>query len=125
MNQKTKKIVHTFATVIPALMVITSGIFKFLGAEHVTDRMELIQMQQYTVVLGLMEIIFAVLYVFPKTMKTGLLLLSCYFGGAIAVDLSYQQSPASAMITLAFVWIGAFIRNKEVFLGGAGKPQPA
>jgi hypothetical protein len=43
---------------------------------------------RYLRLLGVMEIAFAALFVVPARMKLGFILASCYFGGAIATELS-------------------------------------
>jgi hypothetical protein len=63
-----------------------------------------------------MEITFSILFIFPKTMKLGFILLSCYFAGAIATDLSHGNTVANAMMPITLVWIAAFLRDKSIFL---------
>jgi hypothetical protein len=62
-----------------------------------------------------MEIVFAALFVFPKTMKIGFLLLTCYFAGAIATELSHNM-PLNAVPVLTLIWIAAFLRDSSIFL---------
>jgi hypothetical protein len=42
--------------------------------------------------LGIIELTSVVLFMIPKTGLLGLLLLSCYLGGAIATHLQHRQS---------------------------------
>ena len=65
--------------------------------------------------LGIAEIVFALLFLFPATSKLGLLLLTGYFGGAIAMELPYHMM-AGPIILLAFIWIAGFIRQPQVFI---------
>lgn len=91
MAPKTKRIVDIIATAIP------SGL-------------------QYLPFLGMAEVCFALLFIPRKTMKLGFILLSCYFAGAMATELSHGMTPASPTITVVVVWIGAFIRDRSIFI---------
>ena len=70
---------------------------------------------RYRVALGVMELVFAALFVIPVTMKLGFLLASCYFAGAIATELSHDALTASPFIPLVLLWIGAFVRDSSIF----------
>jgi hypothetical protein len=64
-----------------------------------------------------MEIIFAALFIYPKTMKIGFILLSCYFAGALATELSHG-SAFNAFLPLVLLWIAALLRDPLIFLPG-------
>jgi hypothetical protein len=66
-----------------------------------------------------MEMTFALLFVFPKTMRIGFILLSCYFAGAMATELSHDGSIFNPAIPLALIWITAYLRDNSIFLGYA------
>jgi lipid-binding SYLF domain-containing protein len=63
-----------------------------------------------------MEVAFAALFVIPATFKLGFLLASRYFGGAIARELSHDALKANPFVPLVLLWIGAFIRDRSIFL---------
>jgi hypothetical protein len=65
--------------------------------------------------LGMAEIVFSVLFLFTPTSKIGLLLLTAYFGGAMAAEIPFHQVLAP-LIPLVFVWVVAFIRQPSTFL---------
>jgi hypothetical protein len=71
---------------------------------------------EYITVLGIMEIVFGVLFIIPATMKLGFILTSCYFAGAMAAELSHGGITISPVIPLVVLWIAAFIRDKSIFL---------
>lgn len=73
-------------------------------------------MSPYLPVLGLLELAFVALFLYPKTMKLGFLLLTCYFAGAVAADLSHGASPTPAAVLLTLVWVAAFLRDCTIFL---------
>jgi len=57
-------------------------------------------------------------------MKIGFLLLSCYFAGALATELSHG-TPLNAITPLVLVWLAAFLRDPQSFLPGTkGEARP-
>lgn len=124
MKSKAGKIANSIATALPATLVIVSGIFKLTGSRQVVEKLQAVGVGSYIPVLGLMEIGFAILFIFPKTMRIGFVLLSCYFAGAVATDLSHGLSIVNAMIPLALVWIGTFIRDRKSFFSSGNHINP-
>jgi hypothetical protein len=111
----TKKIITIAVTVIASAMVVFSGIMKFMGGEELVGMMQKVGVADYIVPLGIMEITFTALFVYPKTMKIGFILLSCYFAGALATELSHG-TPLNALTPVILVWISAFLRDRSIFL---------
>ncbi len=118
-KMKFKKIITLVFTVLAVGMVVLSGIMKLSANPELVAKMSEIGIGPYIPVLGIMEITFAALFAWPKTMRIGFLLLSCYFAGALATELSHAM-PFNALLPMGLVWISAFLRDKEVFL-----PAPA
>jgi len=114
LNKKT--ILTGLVTAVPALMIIASGIMKLTGGAEVKAALAATGMADYAFALGGMELLFTALFLYPKTMKLGLLLLTSYFAGAIATDLSHGRSAGAAALILTLVWIAAFIRDRSAFL---------
>jgi len=112
---KTKKIITIVFTVLASAMAILSGIMKLLGSADVVAGLTKVGVAEYTNYLGLMEIGFAALFIYPKTMKIGFILLSCYFAGALATELSHA-TPFNALMPIILIWIAAFLRDKFIFL---------
>ena len=69
----------------------------------------------YMKLFGLAEIIFALLFLLPATSKIGLLFLTAYFGGAIAMELPYGMAAAPA-VPLALIWLTAFIHRPSLMM---------
>lgn len=112
---KTRKIITIAVTAVAAGLAILSGIMKLSGGEEITTGMSKVGVGEYITLLGLMEIGFAALFIYPKTMKIGFLLLTCYFSGAIATELSHG-TPFNAVMPLTVIWIAAFLREPAIFL---------
>lgn len=117
MTAKTKRIVSIIVMAIPTLVLIAGGVMKVLGAEPESVMQVLTKagFGDYIIPLGLAELIIAALLIYPKTIKIGFLLASCYLGGAMGVEISGGQ-PLASSIFLVILWIGMFIKDKEMFL---------
>jgi hypothetical protein len=114
-QMKAKKIITITFTVLAVGMTIMSGVMKLSGGAQVAETLGKVGVGEYVVMLALMEIGFAALYVYPKTMKLGFILLNCYFAGAIATELSHG-TPFNAVMPLTLIWISAFLRDRSIFL---------
>jgi hypothetical protein len=101
---------------LPALMTIGSAIGKFAKAAPVVESLTKVNMVENMTMLGLAEIVFAALYLYRPTGKIGLLLLTAYFGGAFAADLSHLMFNPAPLVILTLIWIGAYLRDKSAFL---------
>ncbi len=112
---KAKRITTIIITVLAVGIVVLSGIMKLTGSAAVTDTLNKVGVAKYATILGLMEIVFAALFAYPKTIKIGFILLSCYFAGALATELSHG-TPFNALLPIVLVWIAAFLRDSSIFL---------
>jgi|SRR5215471_9753748 len=108
-------IVNLLATWLPALLIALSGVMKLLGNRQIVETMTTLGVGRYVRWLGVMEVAFAALFVIPATFKLGFLLASCYFGGAIATELSHEALKVNPFIPIVLLWIGAFIRDRSIF----------
>lgn len=114
---KAKKIITITITVLASLLPVFSGIMKLSQNPEMVKTLSKFGVEGYLVPLGLMEIGFTALFVYPKTMKIGFLLLTCYFAGAIATELSHGTA-FNAVLPLVLIWIATFLRDSSVFLPG-------
>lgn len=112
----TKRAVVKVATWIPALMIAASGIAKLSGAQAVVEGLTAMGVGRYVPLLGVMEIVFAALFVWPTTMKLGFILSSCYFAGAIATELSHDALKLNPFIPLVLLWVGAWLGDRSIFV---------
>lgn len=114
---KAKKIATIVVTALASLMPVLSGIMKLGHNPQIVETLTKVGVEGYLIPLGLMEIGFTALFVYPKTMKIGFILLTCYFAGALATELSHGTA-LNAALPLALIWISAFLRDSSVFLPG-------
>ena len=115
MNSQRKRLLTLLFTVLAAGVVLLSGVMKLTQFPQVIETLNKMGVAQYVFLLGSMEIGFTILYLYPKTMKLGFILLSCYFAGALATELSHH-SPLVGIIPLVLIWLSAFLRDKLIFL---------
>jgi hypothetical protein len=64
--------------------------------------------------LGLVELVATLLFLYPRTGVLGTLLLAAYMGGAIATHLEHGDSVVAPCVIQAFVWIVAVFRFPEL-----------
>lgn len=110
-----KKIAAITFTAIASLMVVLSGCMKLAGNAQIVETLTKVGVADYMLPLGVMEIGFTALFIYPKTMKIGFILLTCYFAGALATELSHGAT-LNAALPLTLIWIAAFLRDRSVFL---------
>lgn len=104
---------------VPALAICgglaIGAVLKIAGVHPMTPHFTEMGLRPYLNVLGCVELFCISLFLFPKTIKVGLLLLTGYFGGAIAAEIPYHLMLAPAVVLL-LVWTVAFIRMPQLFL---------
>lgn len=119
MNEKTKKIIGWVLAGGLTVFLGMSAFMKISGAEEAAGMLTTMGFTESEVTLiGIGELVSVLLFLIPKTSSAGLLLLSAYFGGAIA---THMQQPAGesdnymgAAIFLIVVWVIAIIRTPGV-----------
>jgi hypothetical protein len=65
--------------------------------------------------IAFLEIASALLFAYQRTRSFGLLMLSAYLGGAIAVHVGHDQLPLQPAIVLAGAWLSVWLRYPESF----------
>ena len=108
-------LLRTVAVWIPAVLIMASGIAKLAGVAPLVEGLNKLGVGRYRHLLGVMELVFAAMFVIPATMKLGFILASCYFAGAIATELSHGALKANPFVPMILLWIGAFIRDRSIF----------
>lgn len=64
--------------------------------------------------LGLVELVATLLFLYPRTGVLGTLLLAAYMGGAIATHLEHGEPFVAQCVIQAFIWIVAVFRFPEL-----------
>lgn len=102
-------------TAIPALLVAFSGVAKLSGMKPVVEGLTKAGVIQYITLLGIAEIVSAILFAIPATNVIGFLLLIGYFCGAIATDLSHGNKILPPVIILLIIVAAQLLAHPSMF----------
>jgi DoxX-like family len=103
-----KKVGWIMAALFVIFMLGASIAPKFAGAEAATQAVETIGWSpRYLILIGIMELVFVALFVFPRTSLVGAVLMTGLLGGAIASHLR-ADSPLFSH-TLFGVYLGVLM----------------
>jgi hypothetical protein len=116
MKSKTNKTLKWIPSILVALMISLSACMKLASNHQLVEIYTRIGLLSGMMTFGVAELLFTGLFLFNRTMKIGLLLLTGYYGGAMAVELSHGGFFIVPAVILTIVWIGAFLRNPSLFL---------
>jgi DoxX-like family len=102
---------------LPGLALASSSILKFARVPAVVTQMAASGFADGKLVLvAILELLSAVLFLFPRTRSFGLLMLSGFLGGAICthVQLGEYVKAVGPAIVLLMAWLGTWLRHPEV-----------
>lgn len=115
MTTKSKNIINWSLAGLVGFIFIGSAMSKFFANEETIQMAKGIGLSIETFkILGAVELISALLFLFPRTGIIGTLLLAAYMGGAIASHLTHGQSVIAPTIIESIIWIVAVIRFPEL-----------
>lgn len=112
---KTQSIVAWILAGLLTALYLFSAANKFLHPEMMSTSPKMVDLVGWIPIIGVGEIISALLFLFPKTNKLGVLLLSSYMGGAIIVHMIMPSSIIMPSVVLILVWVVGFLRNPKLF----------
>ncbi len=112
----TRKNIGWAMTIVLAVLLIFSSFGKFSGA--IITAMNAQHIQDWIMIIGIGELISAILFVIPKTMRLGTVLLSAYFGGAIMFHMAHpdiaHQGFLGGTLYLIAIWTTAWVRGMDL-----------
>lgn len=115
MSTKVQNILGWTLAVLNLLLLGASAADKIIGSQHALTMGASFGLSAETYrVLGIIELVSALLFVFPRTAILGFLLLTSYMGGAIATHLQHRESIGFPTGIEIFIWIIAVIRFPEM-----------
>jgi hypothetical protein len=82
----------------------------------------------YMPLIGVGEVVTALLLIFPRTASLGILLASAFWGGTISFHMSREEPFVMQSVFLLLTWIGAYLRVPATFstlTGAAAAPAQA
>jgi uncharacterized membrane protein (UPF0182 family) len=101
---------------IPAALVLFGAILKIIKAESVMEGMSQHGIPEYLVVLiGIIELICALVYLIPRTAVLGAILMTALMGGATFTNVRVGDPTYVATIILGvMVWAGLYLRDDRL-----------
>lgn len=124
MKSKTKNL-KWIPSILVALIIIMGAFMKLTSASQLVEIYSKIGLLPYIKILGATEFLLTAFFLYPRTLKIGLLLSTGYFGGAMAVELSHGTIFIFPAAILAMIWIGAYLRNNSLFALDSSRSQTA
>ena len=115
MKQKIKSVLKWAPSGLAAVIITISAIMKLASVPQLVEMYSRIGMLDYLKLLGVAELVFITLFTVNRTMRIGFLLLTAYYGGAMAAELSHGNFFIFPAIILTAVWIAAFLRDPSIF----------
>ena len=119
-SNKKQVIAGWVLSVLVILFMLLDGIMKFLKpAEVITTTVdELGYKEQHIFTLGILALMATLLYAIPRTSIFGAILLTAYFGGAIASHLRIDNPIFSHTFFTVYIgifaWSGLWLRNMKL-----------
>lgn len=114
MNKQSGKLLYWGATILVAFIFVASGLMKIVGGEATAEMAKSLGGQEKLIILGVLELVIAVLWILPRTGVAGSLLAMAYIGGAIAVHFITGQPVLVPVIIQILIWLAAAIRFPEL-----------
>jgi len=116
MKNSTKIAVTRILTALVTLIIILSASSKLAFVPQLVEIFSKIGLLSYLNILGITELMFLALFIWKKTRKLGLLLLTGYFGGAMAVEISHGTFFIAPATILTLIWITAYLHDEKMFI---------
>jgi uncharacterized membrane protein YphA (DoxX/SURF4 family) len=102
-------------TILPALSLIMSAVFKFMKPTEVIEGFtHLGWPETLALALGIIELTCTVLYLVPTTAVLGAILLTGYLGGAIATHVRIEEGFLPPVIIGVLIWLGIYLREPRL-----------
>jgi hypothetical protein len=120
MKSKTKTITVYGLSGFIAVIIGLTATLKLASHPQIVTIYAGLGLSDYLPMLGLSELTFVVLFLWKRTMKVGFLLLTGYFGGAMAVEISHQSLFVLPAAILCMIWVVAFLRDPFIFKSTIG-----
>ncbi len=105
-------------TILPSAVLVGSAIVNILKPPQIVEaRTHLEWKEEMFFGLGILQLACAVVYLIPRTSVLGAILMTGYFGGAVATHVRVGDSLrelAPAIVLGVFVWLGLVLRDERV-----------
>ena len=100
---------------LAALIIVSGSVMKLTAQPQLVEVFSKSGMLPYMKGLGIAELLFVFLFLWPRSFRIGFFLLTAYFGGAMAVELSQHIFFIMPAVILILVWLAAWLRDGSLF----------
>lgn len=115
MKSTTSKILKWTPSILVTLIIGAGSFMKLTAQPQLVEVFTKTGLLPYMKLLGVAELVFGSLFLWSRTLRIGLFLLTGYFGGAMAIELSQHVFFIMPAVILAFVWLTAWLRDNSLF----------
>ena len=115
MKSKTNKILRWAPSIVVTLVIVAGAFMKLTAQPQLVEVFSNTGLLPYMKLLGVAELVFVSLFLWSRTLGIGLILLTGYFGGAMAVELSQHIFFIMPGAILVLVWLAAWLRDGSLF----------
>lgn len=112
---KIDKRVVTAIVAVTYFLLAFSSLTKILFVPYIAEKFELLGIAAYGRFFGVVELVAFLLYLHPRTIGLGFVLLCAYLGGAIATDLHAPQYLYQPLVVLSLVFVTTYLRRPDIF----------
>ena len=116
MKNKAKTVAKRTFTGLVILIIVMSAASKIAFVPELVDIFSKIGLLSYLRILGITELVFLSIFLWSNTRKLGMLLLTGYFGGAMAVEMSHGTFFIAPATILTLIWITAYLYDEKIFV---------
>ncbi|MGE0568547.1 MAG: DoxX family protein [Bacteroidia bacterium] len=104
-----------FIGIMSALFIMSASMKLMAGADvEIAKNFVKWGLDGKLMLIGMGELIAAILFLIPRTSSLGVLLLSAHLGGAIVTHMSNAEMFIPQVIMLLLVWVANYLRNPEM-----------
>ncbi len=112
---RARRITGTTLIVLGAVLLLGSGGAKLAHVPQVVAQMSGLGFSgEKLTFVAILELLSALLFLIPATRSAGLLLVSSFLGGAIAIHLQHGETIFPPSVVLTLLWLGAWLRHPVI-----------
>jgi len=116
MSKKRKIASWIFVGLMSALFIMSAAMKLTSGSDsEMAKNFAKWGLEGKLILIGVGELISAILFLIPKTSSLGVLLLTAHLGGAIATHMEHGEPFLPQSIMLLLLWVANYLRNPEMF----------
>ena len=114
MTRRVKRKRSNWITAITVIILAISAFVKIFHVRPISDDLQKVGVGKFMILIGVVELSLAMLYIARRSLKLSFILLSCFFSGAIATEISHGGNFVVPAMFLALVWVATFLREPSL-----------